>query len=374
MTNSKLATHQVFWKGITCALFFSSTPLVAAPLIQQATISSGTITIAGSSFGAKATARPLVFDTFDKGSNGANISGNAPTITTLNSGSWKWDSVSAGGTAVPTYSTTNQRPGSTANALAHMNDAQWNKSLSIDTQQSEYFASWWAYYDHYAGGVSRNTKPWVMYGNNQDEPHSYSGWGDLSDSSLRSAIADSNYNDPNTSYGSPGTPNFYSKWFKIEVYLKQSSPNVQNGIYKVWITEPGQPRKLALNRDPVITRSISGVWSQFTFLGAYCDSDPSDRKYKIYADDFYFDNTQARVELGNAPTYETSTLREVQPANSWTATSVSTIINKGSLSYGTVYVYVIDNNGLVNSTGYPITLSSTSAVTNKLSPPTLYLK
>lgn len=352
-----------------CMLFFLAGSAVAAPIIQQASVASNTVTLSGSGFGTKAIARPLVFDNFNTGTNGQNIPGRAPTMTTLNSGVWTWDSTAAGGTAVPTYTTQNQRPGSTASALADMNDTQWNKSLSINTQQSEYFVSWWMYYDRYSGSVSRNTKPWVMYGSSNDEPHTYSGWGDLSDPSLRSSIADGGYSDPNTAYGSPSTPDFYGKWFKIELYLKQSSPNQANGAYKVWITEPGQPRKLALNRDPVITRSISAVWSQFTFIGAYCDSSPSDRKYKIYADDLYFDNTQARVELGNASTYDASTIREVQPANSWSTTGVTATLNQGGLSNGTAYVYLVDSTGSVNSSGYPITLSGSSGGTTQLTTP-----
>lgn len=367
-------SHEVARKSIVCALFSLAIPAVAAPVIQNASKSSNTITISGSGFGSKATAAPLIFDNFESGANGQSIPGRAPTITTLNSGSWVWDGTAAGGTALPVYSTANQRPGSVASALSDMNDTQWNKSLSVSSQQPEYFASWWMYYDHYAGSVSRNTKPWVIYGNNQDEPHAYSGWGDLSDSSLRSAIADSNYNDPNTSYGNPSTPNFYGKWFKFELYLKQSTPNVANGVYKVWITEPGQPRKLALNRDPVVTRSINNVWSQFTFMGAYCDSSPGDRKYKIYADDFYFDKTQARVELGNASTYDTSTIREIQPASSWSTGQITTTINKGALPYGTAYVYIIDSNGSVNNTGYPIALNTSSTSNNQLTPPVIYLK
>ncbi|MBK7543361.1 MAG: hypothetical protein IPP10_16635 [Candidatus Competibacteraceae bacterium] len=372
MKTYKASSHHT-GKSMVWPLFFLATSAVAAPAIQQASVSSESITLSGSGFGSKATARPLIFDNFDSGTNGQSIPGHAPTMTLLSSGGWKWDSTTAGGTALPVYSTANQRPGSVANALSDMNDNQWNKSLSVSSQQSEYFASWWMYYDHYAGSVSRNTKPWVMYGSNQDEPHTYSGWGDLNDSSLRSSIADTNYSDPNTAYGDPGTPNFYGKWFKFELYLKQSSPNVANGIYKVWITEPGQPRKLALNRDPVVTRSISGVWSQFTFIGAYCDSSPGDRKYKIYADDFYLDNTQARVEIGNASTYDASTIREVQPANSWSTTQISTTLNKGALPYGTAYIYVIDSTGSVNNVGYPITLTS-SGSKNQLSPPVLYLK
>lgn len=337
--------------------------------VSGSIVDGQSVTISGSGFGIKATAKPLVFDTFDSGTNGTDIVGRPPVMTALNAGNWTWEGTAAGGSATPKYSTSNQRPGSSASALADMDGVQWNNSLSIVTQQPEYFASWWVYYDHYAGSVSRNTKPWVMYGSSNEEPHAYSGWGDLSDSSLRSSIADSGYSDPNTAYGSPQTPNFYGKWIKFELYLKQSSPGVANGTYKVWITEPGQPTYLSLNRDSVQTRGINAVWQQFTFVGAYCDSDPSNRKYRIYADDFYYDNTRARVELGNAATYAATTIREVQPANAWSALSATIAVHKGSFTSGqTAYLYVVDSTGAVNASGYPVTVGGTTDTTPPTAP------
>lgn len=354
---------------VASGLLFSSNVASAAPAIQNATLSSNVLTISGSGFGTKVTAKPLVFDNFNAGTSGKDIVGQKPTITTLNSGSWIWGGTAAGGSATPKYTTGNQRTGSTVSAVADMNGAQWNNSLTVYSQQSEYYASWWMYYDHYAGSISRNTKPWVFYGSSNDEPHAYSGWGDMSDSMLRSAIADSNYSDSKTAYGSPGTPDFYGKWMKFEIYLKQSSPGTANGAYKVWITEPGKPRVLQLNRDPVQTRGTSNSYSQFTFVGAYCDSSPADRKYRIYADDFYFDNTQARVELGNASTYANSTITEVQPATSWSASGISVSLNQGALPTGsTAYIYVIDAAGSVNSSGYPVIVGSSSASTGPLTP------
>ncbi|MGB3073225.1 MAG: hypothetical protein WBP40_03175 [Candidatus Moraniibacteriota bacterium] len=360
--------------GLLTLLVVPSTVL-AAPAITNVTgvvSDGGAITISGSGFGVKPVAGPLVFDTFDSGTNGADIVGRPPTVTTLSAGGWTWDGVAVGGEeATPKYSSANQRSGSVASALANMNGVQWNNSLTVYSPQSEYFASWYVYYDHYGGSISRNTKPWVMYGSVNNEPHTYSGWGDLADSSLRSSIADGGWSNPNEAYGGPATPDFYGKWLKLEVYLKQSSPGVANGAYKVWVTEPGQTTSLSLNRDPVQTRSVSSVWSQFTFVGAYCDSDPMDRKYRIYADDFYFDKTRARVEIGNAPTYSATTVREVQPATAWSATGVSVTVNRGSFAdAATAYLYVIDSTGAVNANGFPVTIGGGSSDTTPPAAPT----
>lgn len=347
-------------KIVASMLMFLSFTAYADPVIQRADIVGNEIAILGSWFRTKPTPAPQIFDNFESGVVGQRIPGNLPTQTTLDNGTRVWDGTTGGGYEVPVYSSVNQRPGSTKNALADMNGIQWNKSLVVLQEQKEYFASWWCYYENYGPSISRNTKPWVMYGNVDGNPHAYGGWGNLADSSFRTSIADSNFTDTSPAYGPPDTPAFYGKWIKYDVYLKQSDPNVANGAVKVWVTEPTKPKVLSLNRDPVITRGTTNVWREFTFVGAYLDSDPTDRKYRVYADDFYFDNTQARVELGNGPTYYENTIIEPQPATAWSDNQIKTTLNRGALQNGPVFLYVTDSAGMVNIPGYPLTLGGTT--------------
>jgi hypothetical protein len=73
----------------------------------------------------------------------------------------------------------------------------------------------------------------------------------------------------------------------------------------------------------------------------------------FYIDDVYMDASWSRVEIGNAPTYDACTYREVQVPRSWTSNSIEVQTNAGSLaSFPRLYLYVTDENGQVNSTGF----------------------
>jgi hypothetical protein len=72
-------------------------------------------------------------------------------------------------------------------------------------------------------------------------------------------------------------------------------------------------------------------------------------------DDIYADNTLARVVVGNASTYASLTHRELQIPSAWSNSSIAITVNKGSFrDNDCAYLYVIDDNGIVNSNGYKI--------------------
>ena len=67
----------------------------------------------------------------------------------------------------------------------------------------------------------------------------------------------------------------------------------------------------------------------------------------------------AKVELGNVSTYAGSTLLVEQTVTTWGgATSITVDAVRGGLSTGTVYVYVTNSDGGVNTNGLAVTLSS----------------
>jgi len=67
----------------------------------------------------------------------------------------------------------------------------------------------------------------------------------------------------------------------------------------------------------------------------------------------------AKVELGNSATYAGSTLKVEQTVTTWGgATSITVNAVRGGLSTGTVYAYVTNSDGGVNTNGLAVTLSS----------------
>ena len=75
-----------------------------------------------------------------------------------------------------------------------------------------------------------------------------------------------------------------------------------------------------------------------------------------YYDDIYINNSWARVEIGDDPDYDSCTHREMQIPTAWSSDSVDITVNQGSFPDGaTAYLFVVDEDGIVNTTGKSIT-------------------
>lgn len=73
---------------------------------------------------------------------------------------------------------------------------------------------------------------------------------------------------------------------------------------------------------------------------------------------------RARIEIGNAATYNGSTNMTVLTPTAWNNTAVTTIIHQGSFTSGQqAYLYVVDSTGAVNANGYQITIGGTGDTT-----------
>lgn len=74
-------------------------------------------------------------------------------------------------------------------------------------------------------------------------------------------------------------------------------------------------------------------------------------------DNLYADDTLARVVIGDATTLAGCSVIDPQIPSAWSATSISVEFNQGAHSaQETVYLFVVDENGTANSTGYPLTI------------------
>jgi hypothetical protein len=78
-------------------------------------------------------------------------------------------------------------------------------------------------------------------------------------------------------------------------------------------------------------------------------------------DDIFIDFTRTRVELADAPTWTAVRSKEIQLPTSWRENSISVRVNVGSFTAGrTAFLYVVDADGSVNATGYPVTVVASS--------------
>jgi hypothetical protein len=78
----------------------------------------------------------------------------------------------------------------------------------------------------------------------------------------------------------------------------------------------------------------------------------------------FLDFTQARVEISKNSKWDESRQihKEIQIPTAWSSSSITVRLNQGSFQNGeTAYLYVIDENGNVNSQGYPVKFGGTAS-------------
>lgn len=144
------------------------------------------------------------------------------------------------------------------------------------------------------------------------------------------------------------------QWNRLEVYYKFSDPaGAANGALQTWVNLGRNA-----NYTSAVTRgtdSISSTRVIDNFLLPFMADRLHNVHLRLYVDDVYVDTTQARVEIGNASTWEACTQREIQIPSSWSTNAITVTINRGAFSPGSqVYLYVVDANGNYNSDGYPL--------------------
>ena len=135
-------------------------------------------------------------------------------------------------------------------------------------------------------------------------------------------------------------------WTKVEMELKYTDLN--DGYIKLW--ENGVLKiDYAGSTDRLLgTERTEGI-------GGYSNNYPFTSNWRYFSD-VYLDYSRARVILGNAPTLDASTVREVQVPTSWSDSSISLSVNLGAFHDGeAVYLYVVNANGDVNAAGIPVT-------------------
>ncbi len=302
------------------------------------------VRIEGSGFGAHADNSPndpstlsVKFDDFENGVNGQPVQNG-----------WFCD-----GTR-PVYTNQNQRTGSGLSSYHHFHDNIYRCFIGLaDLGATEIYMSYWRRLDLTYLIDPKNFKELRFHGTNARENPMIT-WG------VNAAPA-------------PGQD------LTVAFYADEAAGTCwQGGLYRngywdrreLWIRigdNPGQRFKLWENAQQIVNYASpsdfpggSGPYLgddgtfQYFGLGFYLRSG-SDGVTQF--DNVYIDNTQARVEIGNAVTWTGCTHREIQNPTAWSDTSVSVTVSQGSFLNGSkAYIYVIDANGNVNSQGFAITL------------------
>ena len=321
---------------------------IAAPSISavSGTIASGnSVTISGNGFGSKSQPAPLLWDDFEDRPIGSLIQNTAAAVG-------QWDT----GSGSDNVFYTDARTYAGTRAARHpFSSGKYNSSLSKNGNFPRLYIDFWMNVD-YNDVRSRNFKPWRLWGDS-DRLDIHYGW-DCVNGLMDMFQTGTGWS--NTYYG--GAHYQDNTWSHYQIVFGQSTPLTPDGTLKHLVNSVPYARSSTAQTTRGNTAQISQIrighyWDTASQADIGCAANSG---ATVYTDNVYIDTSWSRVEIGNAPTYASSTIREIQIPSSWADGSISIKVNTGRYAPGqAVYLYVIDASD-VPSAGYPITVDASS--------------
>ncbi|WP_176360092.1 Ig-like domain-containing protein [Desulfosediminicola ganghwensis] len=333
--------------------------LLASGDISQAAAVSGVkgvvadgevITISGSDFGA-AGPDVILFDDFESGQSGANIS-TGPGSAKF--GGWS----SRDGSSY--YGTTASVSGSqsfTSDYSVHY--ANWIQA-DLPANTRNVFISWWLYLpsgNNYPGEGSSSginwKQMWLQGSSTNDDDLILPGRG--------GSTWQINGNEPDPGYSNYTNVDFVKgEWKRLWIWMKGSTSSTSNdGEVKFWeLTQGGVvQRENDLGVNNLKAAGAGGYWERVRPNGYGRQTSNCFSSF----DDIYIaagPSAQARVEIGNASTYSDSTRMTILTPTAWSNNSITATVNTGVFSAGeAAYLFVFKADGSVSS-GFPVTIGS----------------
>lgn len=313
----------------------------------------GTLTLSGSGFGSKASPGPLVFEKFEGGRKTSTLTNNA------SGGEMVYDETSI------------VRPRRTHSARADYSknsgsDGQWCSWQFSEKTAPKWFVSWFVYLpdswvwgtDAYGGPndglanikIIRFFPTGSNYTNVDAVLHAYDNFN------WKKAYEHEGHNEEAYINGVPWFNDTFSlgRWhlFRVE-YGENSAVDARDGVFKIWVDNTKILEDTSVRTNDASDSAgyqmkrpyVIGMWDSWGYSG------PS---MPAYFADIVVDDTWARVELGDAPTWESCATLEYQPATAWSDGAISCTMNYGALTEGgPVYVFVTDSDGR-RSAGVPL--------------------
>ncbi len=322
-------------------VLFSGGVGFAAPTINSVSGSlyhGGSVIISGIAFGSKTPAAPLIWDNFEWGSDG----------TLLNTGDWS-DYKATNPCEIDTSQYYGQGTRSAYN-MCYTPDYknQFGMAYQYFTESDEIYFSHKYRWSKEIGATGRmftklhrTTGPLgvnPVYSGKPSFGHSYTHGIQYSMHAGDGVGGDIHDYIGYTSILPPDT------WNSIEGYWKGSTPGSADGTVQSW-----NNLTLIWDKQSVMTRGegiTAGINSVLTSHNAV-NPTVEDEEWYFWVDDFYLDNTQARVEIGDNATWGSCTKREIQIPTAWANDEITVSVNRGSFApCETYYLFVVDADGV----------------------------
>jgi hypothetical protein len=336
----------------------------------EGTLSQGVqIILIGSSFGAKAQAAPFRWDDFQNGNPGNLLADrHEPDGSIWDLQSYDCRRPEYAGEYAYDSRTNSQVPGqqrfsgditALQNFYSLPDGCGSNRAIAvIDEPSRVWYVSFWAYQDDYAGTALQCTNN-KIHGN-------FHGSGWTSEFNLR---WDEYWNNEsghifgiNCNGGAEGgihnTWGAYedvrNQWIRVERFLDLGDAGISNGYHAGFTNLLPRGEYTGLFTPVECESQLIGSFN----LGQYFrsgDTEPA-ALLRHYISELYVDHSFARVEIGDAPTWNACTHREIQIPTAWNNNSITVTGNVGTFTSGTqVYLFVVDENRQP-SVGFPVVI------------------
>jgi hypothetical protein len=157
--------------------------------------------------------------------------------------------------------------------------------------------------------------------------------------------------------GNYWSSNFVDRsWNHVQLAIDVGTEGNHDGILNVWLNGK---QVLAKTTEMYIAPGYGSVpWFSNVQIGKYLGNTAlTTTETTLYYSDIYYDDTWARVVLGDNSLYSSCTHTEIQPYSYWSDDTIKITLNKGTFKTGNpAFLFIIDENGNASS-GQPINLS-----------------
>jgi len=327
-------TKQAILFLISLMLAFASSAY-AAPRIDRIDgeiLDGNTVTLSGSSF-TDATATPYLYDRVDNQPDLLNL--NDGSVVPENKGPWTHNTSQWGNRVTISKSGDLRSANSKAVYFGSVKSyLGWPASMKESKNRSLY-ASWWFNPSQRAdnGGSNKFVRVW-------DES---SGEGTRISWTQMHMTYDGVSGSSQTNWGTTQpTPNL---WNRMEIFVDSDDNSITtwlngNVTHKVTdFNKRGSSKGLTIalvGFDPSINENYKNLNFRMT--------------------DIYISPNIARVEISDSPTWDLRNHREIQEVKSWSNNRIQIDLRLLSLSKSeNLFLYVVDSDGNVNSSGYALT-------------------
>jgi hypothetical protein len=360
---------------LTVALLFpswaSATPDITG--VKGVVLVGDALDVSGTDFGTKAQAAPIRYDDFEIGT----------TVGHLIVDDLTWWSRQTSTAQIATIANDNCRPNKTkcgkfvesvdSSDSAIRADEIYARQVGF-AKTGKMYLNFWSYVDvlgnadgtasSYQIKFIQTAKDWSPGQAVILPTYDFSHWqyGSPPNSGWYNKTYQANYWDGGGSSTSVSFPRDAFKtpgWYQISIQTDFGTIGSANGSTKMWVSKLGLSGTYSLVSTSGVKYVVASGYPDYIkfgwYAGSYYPTSSNAFTTTLYYDNIYIDNSFARVEIGDADTYDNCTHREIQIPVTWETGHISLKVNPGSFNLNdNVFLYVFDESGVVNAKGYPI--------------------